>query len=292
MTKEFPKFEGLASGDRNAVAAFRALSLDARAYEAAAEPTAQKQTKKGIFGMFKEPVADHKINFRTRIGGLPVWPTDGTPLPVDARGNRMIFLAQVNLEGNNIPDFPQTGLLQFFVAADDVYGCDFPTYGGGKDDGKFRVCYWESLKFMDVVLDYYDDIEVMSEEETPLVVKDRMDLTTVMTRGDLFDMPPGRGTREREEATYAVPEEDTGSLVDYFEALPFETFHVGGHPSFTQEDIRGNRHYAEYDYVLLSMGSIEDVVVFGDDGIGAFFIRPEDLRKRDFTKVLWNWDCF
>ena len=27
-----------------------------------------------------------------------------------------------------------------------------------------------------------------------------------------------------------------------------------------------------------------------DAGIGAFFIRPEDLRRRDFSRVLYTWD--
>ncbi|WP_155392911.1 DUF1963 domain-containing protein, partial [Clostridium sporogenes] len=32
-------------------------------------------------------------------------------------------------------------------------------------------------------------------------------------------------------------------------------------------------------------------LMFGDAGVANFFINEEDLKKLDFTKVLYNWDC-
>lgn len=29
---------------------------------------------------------------------------------------------------------------------------------------------------------------------------------------------------------------------------------------------------------------------WGENGIANFFIHPDDLKKRDFSKVLYNWD--
>jgi uncharacterized protein YwqG len=35
----------------------------------------------------------------------------------------------------------------------------------------------------------------------------------------------------------------------------------------------------------------ENEIMWGDSGVGNFFIHPEDLKKRDFSKVFYNWDC-
>ncbi|MCM1133810.1 MAG: DUF1963 domain-containing protein [Ruminococcus flavefaciens] len=32
-------------------------------------------------------------------------------------------------------------------------------------------------------------------------------------------------------------------------------------------------------------------VIWGDSGIGNFFISTENLRNLDFSDVLYNWDC-
>ena len=52
--------------------------------------------------------------------------------------------------------------------------------------------------------------------------------------------------------------------------------------------------YRVYDTLLFQMDSDygdEDYVLWGDCGVGNFFIHQEDLKKRDFRKVLYNWDC-
>ena len=65
-----------------------------------------------------------------------------------------------------------------------------------------------------------------------------------------------------------------------------------GHPSFTQEDPRFNSQYGEYDTLLLQIPSIEDEIMWGDMGIANFFIRKEDLERFDFSRVIYNWDCY
>ncbi|MBO7381562.1 MAG: DUF1963 domain-containing protein, partial [Neisseriaceae bacterium] len=32
-------------------------------------------------------------------------------------------------------------------------------------------------------------------------------------------------------------------------------------------------------------------IMWGDAGVGNFFITADDLKKRDFSRVLYNWDC-
>ena len=64
---------------------------------------------------------------------------------------------------------------------------------------------------------------------------------------------------------------------------------IGGYADFTQEDIR---YDGEEDWILLlQIASQEEHIMWGDYGICNFFIHPDDLAKRDFSKVMYSWDC-
>ena len=61
----------------------------------------------------------------SKFGGQPWWPRD-LDYPHSASGNPLYLLAQINLaEAPALPGFPNRGLLQFFIANDEVYGFDF-----------------------------------------------------------------------------------------------------------------------------------------------------------------------
>ena len=42
--------------------------------------------------------------------------------------------------------------------------------------------------------------------------------------------------------------------------------------------------------LLLQLDS-DDQMMWGDVGVGGFFIAPEDLAKADFSRVMYTWDC-
>ena len=69
---------------------------------------------------------------------------------------------------------------------------------------------------------------------------------------------------------------------------------LGGYPFFTQTDPRQYNEKIQ-DYILLFQLDTDDAendIMWGDSGVGNFFIHPEDLKKRDFSKVVYNWDCY
>ena len=70
--------------------------------------------------------------------------------------------------------------------------------------------------------------------------------------------------------------------------------HLLGWPHFTQADPR--EEDSPYDTLLFQMDSDweedETYVMWGDAGVCNFFINGEDLEKRDFSRVLYNWDCY
>ncbi len=71
--------------------------------------------------------------------------------------------------------------------------------------------------------------------------------------------------------------------------------HMMGYADFTQFDPReGNKKLQKYDIVLLQIDSDyseDECVLWGDCGIGNFFINHEDLKNKNFNDVLYNWDC-
>ena len=66
-----------------------------------------------------------------------------------------------------------------------------------------------------------------------------------------------------------------------------------GHPFFTQEDVR--EEGSRYDTLLFQLDSEtvdeEEITMWGDCGVGNFFINAEDLKNLDFSNVVYNWDC-
>ncbi|MBQ9184095.1 MAG: DUF1963 domain-containing protein, partial [Neisseriaceae bacterium] len=74
----------------------------------------------------------------SKFGGVPYWLPE-IPYPVDKQGNKLLLLAQINLsEMPPLPDFPTTGLLQFFITR-NVYDMDFYNNPTRQDD--WRVVY-------------------------------------------------------------------------------------------------------------------------------------------------------
>ncbi|MDX2072682.1 MAG: YwqG family protein, partial [Haliscomenobacter sp.] len=76
--------------------------------------------------------------WQSKIGGKPYWPKD-MAYPKSVQGELLFFLAQFNFaEIPHLEGFPTQGILQFFIAADGMYGLDFdrPQAQNG-----FRVVY-------------------------------------------------------------------------------------------------------------------------------------------------------
>ena len=72
-----------------------------------------------------------------------------------------------------------------------------------------------------------------------------------------------------------------------------ESLHqIGGYPFFAQDDPRTHEPWLHYEVLLFQLDSHDAMgVQWGDFGIGNFFIKRSDLLKRDFSRVLYNWDC-
>ena len=85
------------------------------------------------------------------------------------------------------------------------------------------------------------------------------------------------------------------SVTDDLEDAAYDDFNssghkIGGYAYFTQSDPRDNTN-AFKDYILLFQLDSDDDIMWGDVGVANFFIHPDDLAKKNFSRVLYNWDC-
>lgn len=249
--------------------------------------------------------------FDSKFGGLPYW--DKTKkYPKDSEGNSLILLAQINFDKIQAEKpLPDKGMLQFFIRPDDVFGIDFDNQD--KQD-TFRVVYHETVDY-DISREEIERFDVPDssleefEECTPVMMEVAVECvknTSYMRFCDyqfeqtfkdivkeLFDFDLGEKSIY-DAVGYDVMEEVEEDEQDSEES---EGGHwLLGHPYFTQTDPREyNKEYRVYDTLLFQMDSDyegqEDLVLWGDCGVGNFFINREDLEKKDFSKVLYNWDC-
>lgn len=256
--------------------------------------------------------------FDSKLGGVPYLPK-GMEYPTvregELAGRPLFLLAQLNFETlPKIAGFPTKGILQFFAGCmdDDVYGMDFDN---GFNQNGFRVIYHENVITDESALyskenmpdfgegdDYFPfkgEFLLTAEKAEPMgiTVGDfRCDKVVTAAYNELFgdevDGMWGRG-----KGIYDVDRELLDAVC---EARDSAKTRMGGFPFFTQEDPRGYNDENGKCTVMLfqsdsenggEKGNWDDEICWGDAGVANFFISPEDLAKRDFSHVLYNWDC-
>ena len=215
----------------------------------------------------------------SRVGGAALI-TPEHPWPLDSKQQPMIHLAQLNLAELPLRDgYPTSGLLQFFIADDDVMGLDF------SDSDNYRghvVRLIPAQLFPSATVEYHPP-----QENDGFITGGFFTVT-----GQLYDQAPCIEDRDFEKLNLGLTEEETDELYDRLEH-EYQTIFGGGWAHFTQFDPRSNDDHREILFQLDTYfgtdGSVE--LMWGDAGIGNFFISKEDLANLDFSNVLYNWDC-
>jgi uncharacterized protein YwqG len=220
----------------------------------------------------------------SKVGGAPWWPP-GEPWPEDADGKPLALLAQVDLASLPVPlpGYPEAGLLQFLVALDGKFGLDYDA-----DDSPaslaarrgHRVVYWPDIEGPTAAIAVPRTDALPFEPSTPLRMRFRVGEETLSA-----------GDHRYPNAALEAHAEATGMPLDDLNDRLWDTDHgtghkLGGYPHFTQEDPR-----TRDDLELLFQLDSDDGVMWGDAGVGNFFITPADLARRDFSRVLFTWDC-
>jgi uncharacterized protein YwqG len=238
----------------------------------------------------------------SKFGGKPYFPKS-MEYPKNKSGEPLRLLAQLNFgELPKLENFPQKGILQFFLSDNDSgWGCNQEN-PALQDD--FRIIYQADILNEDELM---TDFPEFSGEDFPCM--DEFALTAEiepasMTASDfrfeklfapLYAKVTGRDYYAPEN--YAYDELWVLEVIDEF----LDTSHrIGGYGDFTQNDLRERRDDLKSHTVLLfkldtdysgyEIGSGKHEIRWGDKGVGNFLITLEDLVALDFSNVLFIYD--
>lgn len=264
---------------------------------AAAKPTAE---------MSLLPTAD--LGWRqSKLGGLPYLPT-GQHYPHSADGKPLHLLLQINFaEMPPLPDFPSEGILQWFVDATGAWGANFDH---PIDQSAFRLCYYPEVLADDAAL--VRDFSFLPPLDPPaqglwqklrrcFVRQPRLPFKQACairfeagvqfpTLDDRTCYLKGEGAPDIHFDNWIDDEFDAFTEA-YLAAFAGNGNRVGGYPTFTQDDPRISAEEMAYVQLVQLDSQPPELMMWGDAGIAHLFIRPEDLRRRDFSRVMYVWDC-
>jgi len=233
--------------------------------------------------------------YDSKIAGDPYFPKNDE-YPVDGAGHPMKLLAQMNFgQLPKLKDYPETGLLQIFISVhDDLYGMNIDHKTEQKD---FRIKFIEEpflaeeelltdFSFVKIPDDFY--FPVMKEG----AITGELSSETISVGDFRFEKVTGKQSWDLFEGVEGIDGDEADALLDEFYETESGFGHkLGGYPGFTQEDPRTYEDQ-EHTVLLLQIDSDDEVdMLWGDCGIANFFIKPEDLKRKNFENVVYNWDC-
>jgi uncharacterized protein YwqG len=231
------------------------------------------------------PVQSMRLD-QSKFGRYPKMPVD-FEYPKGSDGNYLYPLAQINFkEVPPLAGYPASGFLQFYISVtDEAYGMDFTDERSQKDS---RVLYFEEHEVEHPKTDFSFLHDIIRAEMSPVYKPHAL---TFSAKEQYF----GMGDIRYETITGKIingicskyPEIEDELMESLYDAPGSNGHKIGGYAYFTQSD---PREEDDDSIVLLQIDSDKEIM-WGDVGVANFFIHPEDLAKKDFSKVLYNWDC-
>ncbi len=178
-------------------------------------------------------------------------------------------------------NFPTSGYLQFYIGNDDLYGLNFD----GKHPDNFKVLFFENsevenpennLSFLDAVL---------KTEHSPVYRPHALTFQHKTEYVGLEDLQAAKNSYfdpyQVIEQYPAIKKELENTIYTVFSSNGHK---LGGYAYFTQDDPRDNDNNIKNHALLFQLDS-DDHIMWGDVGVANFFIDPEDLARKDFSKA-------
>lgn len=224
--------------------------------------------------------------WQSKIGGLPYLP-QGSSYPTEKDGRPLFLLTQLNFEEiPALPHFPKKGILQFFIADNEMYGLDFED---ASNQEKFRVRYYMDIEKDETLLE--TDFSLLPEVEnlpfkpvTSYPLDFKLQKEYIPINDHAFETLFGADFFSQfGRAEWDIQEK-------YSEQISSNGHKIGGYAFFTQQDPRQANQAMQLLFQLDSDDKID--VQWGDMGVANFFISEKDLKNEIFSNVLYNWDCY
>lgn len=243
---------------------------------------------------FEHSVVDNVTCEDSYCGGKPTYLPKNFKVRED-----LYFLAQINCKQLSIlPNFPHSGILQFWINMNEYgefgkYCFYYPNTSNGKSQQEIdKFCNDHDTERNDDSLPIEDGriIKLIPTESTDHipVSDENFDEVFIKKYNDLAESEEGI---TKIEDKY-IPND----ILDKIYKTPFgkhiSSTQCGGYPYFTQNDPRGSSKSDKYPAALLFQLDSGNGVMWGDSGIGNFFISEYNLKSGKFDSVLFNWDCY
>ena len=211
----------------------------------------------------------------SKIGGIPYWPS-AKEYPTDEGGKKMHLLCQLNLSEckESCGLLPQRGILQFFISPSegDAYGMNWerPT-----EQKNWRIVFHKQAE-EGLSADQIKEIAAPESEyaESPILKSTALEFSLSPSYIKSDDYKMDQLVKDAAKENYML-----------------------GYPSFVQYDVRSympKEEAAYFDTLLLHLDSLSadgKIMCWGDMGCANFLINSEALKRCDFSKVLYTWDC-
>ena len=238
----------------------------------------------------------------SKLGGVPYLPADGE-VPTDKKGRQLRLLAQLRLAElpENTMGLPEEGILQFWILDDDLLGLETDPDQMMESKGH-RVVWYPSVDETVTEESVLEKYHPYFDEESSFPMQDVFRMTFTLAQESLsysdfrFDRAFAQAWNEvcPSDKITGYRELDVEMSDAMMDAVSGAGHKIGGYPMFTQWDPREGK-MENYGILLLqidSFGAEGKEIMWGDSGVGNFFITPEDLEQRAFSRVLYTWDCY
>ncbi len=253
----------------------------------AIEPYREKllQTQRPFIRVTSQASRKTKL-WESKVGGQPYLPNN-MAWPKSPDGRELFFLAQINLaEVPALSPFPTKGILQFFINDDELYGMDFDD---GENADTFRVLFHaevlEKESLLQTKLPRTDWDEALLPHHPDECYPLSFGLTEEVVPITDYQFYQHFGS----DFFQQFGEKEWDVMGELEKSVRTQGHKIGGYAYFTQDD---PRRPDDPMLLLLQLDSDERMdLMWGDMGVGHFFIREKDLAARDFSRVLYDWDC-
>lgn len=235
--------------------------------------------------------------FDSKIGGIPYFPKDMEYPKNPKTGEKLVLLAQLNLDTFETPvGFPKNGMLQIFIANDDMYGLDFDNV---TTQSTYRIVYHQTI--INDTSKLIDEVDVKTDD-----MPYNMPCKLIPNKPSvMYATPANEGFDEEFTRIYNElnPNNEINDVYDLDDEIKDKVMYrngrlyawIGGYPIFAQFDPRvGDENLENYNILLFESDSYFGKplkIIWGDSGTGTFFISDEDLAKANFSNVMYSWDC-
>lgn len=272
----------------------------------------------GVPTIFIHPNKRKKIALiNSKFGGLPYW-DKSVPYPTDKNGNKLKLLAQFNLNeiseacNGEVGLLPKEGILQFFLLSgnDYLYGSDLNDY---TNNNRFRVVY-HSIIDPNITVEDIQNLCIpissskLADDYEPITGEIGLDFSVRKTASPHYG--EFKEIFLKKAALYGWQIAEKPPYYDLYHCLGEDVCYeldeyacqeencLLGYPVYTQlgDPRLDEERYAKYDTQLFQMVSYNEngtkfMAIWGDMGIAHFFINHKNLIEKDFSDIMYYWDC-